>query len=57
MERAFITLLGSAAPAALDRLASDNPQRYAKVAAVLEAAAKPPCESEATRLLKVVPDR
>ena len=57
MERAFITLLGSAAPVALGRLASDNPQRYAKVAAVLEAAAKPPCEFEATRLLKVVADR
>ena len=37
----------------LDRLASDDPIRYTKITAILDAAGSPACESEATRLLKV----
>ena len=41
---------------ALDRMAAEDPNRYAKVSAILDAAARPPCESDATRMLKTSED-
>jgi len=40
----------------LERLASEDPGRYLKVAAILEAAESSGCETEATRLLEVSHD-
>ena len=41
---------------ALERLASDDPARYVKVAAILRAAELPRCDNDATRLLKARED-